>query len=282
MSFINYSGIESSKMIANTIAIGLLFYMTCIILSSLKYFDIKKALNTGTNVSWNYIILSTIISFFLFNGYDSIIKVSGELINEENTKLGLYATLGLTSGFYILIIISCLCVLGFSKTIYDISPITDLYSKLYNPTIGFLAYSFGLVNLFNTAFLSSLTATRFMYGCGKENKVSFSDFWAKLNENKAPINAIIVTLIIAVIFACINNEVILSVFANTSLFIILISICLCILAIRWKERNDPEKQKNNYIFGNINNIPIIVVIELILIVFMFINVLLNKFYINMK
>ena len=138
-----------------------------------------------------------------------------------------------------------------------------------------------LVIGYNTGFLSALTASRFIYGCGKEKKVAFSDFWTKLSENKSPTNSIIVTMIISILFALFNNEVILSVFTNCSLFVILISICICVLAIRWKERNDPSKQKaNNYIMGNINNIPIVIILEIIVLVFLFFNILKNRFYLD--
>jgi len=156
-----------------------------------------------------------------------------------------------------------------------------MYEILYNPVVGFIAYIFGFIIMFNTGFLSSLTASRFIYGCGKEKKIMFSDFWTKLSSNKSPTNAILVTMIISILFALFNNEVILSVFTNFSLFVILISICVCVLAIRWKERNDPSKQKaNNYIMGNINNIPVVIILEIIVLLYLFYNILKNRFYLD--
>jgi amino acid transporter len=280
MSFINYCGIETSKLVGNTIAIGLLIFLFGLIFSSMKFFDIKK-IYEAPKVSWDSVVLSTIIAFFLFNGYDSIVKISGEVIDEKNVAIGLHSTIWLTSIIYILIIVSCLCVMGFKKTVNTFSPLTKMYELLYNPIIGFISYIFGFIIMFNTAFLSGLTATRFMYGCGKEKSIMFSDFWSKLNDNKAPSNAIIVTMIICIIFALFNNEVILSVFTNFSLFIILISICIAILIIRWRERNDPEKQAaNNYIMGNINNIPVILVIQIIVLFYLFYKILVNRFYLD--
>ena len=48
--------------------------------------------------------------------------------------------------------------------------------------------------MFNTAFLSVLSATKFMQGLGKENKIMFSKFWAKSNQFNSPSNAIFVSL----------------------------------------------------------------------------------------
>jgi amino acid transporter len=225
-------------------------------------------------------VLSTVIAFFLFNGYDSIIKISDEVIDERNISYGLYSTLILTSVIYGFIIISCVCVLGFNRTINTFSPLTKIYEMLYGPTAGFIAYLIGFVIMFNTGFLSTLTATRFMYGCGEEKVISFSDFWATLNNNKAPSNGIYVTMVVAILFALLNDEVILSVFTNFALFVILDSLCIALLMLRWKERNDPSKHSQNYIMGNINNMPVIVIAEVIALTFLFYSVLKNKFYLN--
>lgn len=280
MSFINYCGIETSKLVGNTIALGLLLFLLGIIFSSIKYFSIEKIIQ-GPVVPFNSIVLSAIIGFFLFNGFDAIVKISTEVIDEENVFYGLIITLLISSVIYILIIISCLCVMGFKNTVHCESPLTKMYEVLYNPQVGFLAYIAGIIIMFNTAFLSALTATRFMYSCANENHIIFSEFWKTLNSNKVPSNAIIVTALIAIVFSLFNNEVILAIFTNFSLFIILISLCSSLIIIRWNERNDSEKQKSsNYIWGNVNNIPILVVIQISILSFLFYKILINRFYFN--
>jgi amino acid transporter len=278
MSFINYCGIETSKLIGNSIALGLLLFLCGIILSSFKYFSLKKIIQ-GPVVPFDSIVLSAIIGFFLFNGFDAIVKISTEVIDEENVFYGLIITLLVSSIIYILIIISCLCVMGFKNTVHCESPLTKMYELLYNPQVGFLAYIVGIIIMFNTAFLSALTATRFMYSCANENHIMFSEFWKTLNSNKVPSNAIIVTALIAILFSLFNNEVILAIFTNFSLFIILISLCGSLLILRWNERTNIEKQKaSNYIWGNVNNIPLLVVIQIIVLVYLFYKILINRFY----
>jgi APA family basic amino acid/polyamine antiporter len=282
MSFINYCGIETSKFVANTIAIGLLIFLCGIIFSSINYFSIKKIVQ-GPVVPFNSIVLSAIIGFFLFNGFDAIVKISDEVVDENNVAYGLIITLLISSIIYILIIISCLCVMGFKNTVNSESPLTKMYELLYNPQIGFLAYICGLIIMFNTAFLSALTATRFMFSCANENYITFPDFWKQLNSNKVPSNAIIVTALIAIVFSLFNNEVILAIFTNFSLFIILITQCISLLIIRWNERTNIDKQlASNYILGNINNIPLLVVLELFILLYLFYKILVNNFYLNYK
>ena len=154
-----------------------------------------------------------------------------------------------------------------------------MYELLYNPQIGFFAYIVGIIIMFNTAFLSALTATRFMYSCGNENHIMFSEFWKTLNSNKVPSNAIIISALIAILFSLFNNEVILAIFTNFSLFIILISLCVSLLILRWNERANIEKQKAyNYIWGNVNNIPLLVVFQIIVLIYLFYKILINRFY----
>jgi len=280
MSFINYCGIETSKLVGNTIALGLLLFLCGIILSSFKYFSLKKIIQ-GPAVPFDSIVLSAIIGFFLFNGFGAIVKISTEVIDDKNVFYGLIITLLISSIIYILIIISCLCVMGFKNTVNSESPLTKMYELLYNPRVGFFAYIVGIIIMFNTAFLSALTATRFMYSCANENHIMFSEFWKKLNSNKVPSNAIIVSALIAILFSLFNNEVILAIFTNFSLFIILISLCTSLLIVRWNERTNIEKQKaSNYIWGNVNNIPLLVVIQIIVLVYLFYKILINRFYFN--
>jgi hypothetical protein len=51
----------------------------------------------------------------------------------------------------------------------------------------------------------------------------------------------------------------------------------CVL--RWKNKDNIEDQeKNNHIYGNINNIPILVVIAIICLFYIFYKILVNNFY----
>lgn len=135
--------------------------------------------------------------------------------------------------------------------------------------------------MFNTAFLSVLSATKFMQGLGKENKIMFSKFWAKSNQFNSPSNAIFASLAITILLAIINNEVLMAIFSNTSCIIILSFLSISVLLLRVNEQTNKDAQNtHNFIKGNINNIPIIVVINLILLVYIFYIMLKHKFWIG--
>jgi APA family basic amino acid/polyamine antiporter len=280
MSFINYMGIETSKLVANSISILMLIILGALILLSARFITWDKAFS-APDMPWNSFVLSAVLSLFLFNGYDFIVKLSDESVHPENNKIALIASISITTLIYIAIMISSICVLGFktSSTTYNI--ITTMYQSLTNKYISIIVYIIGAFIMFNTAFLSVLSATKFMQGLGKENKIMFSEFWAQSNQYNSPSNAIFASLIITILLAIINNEVLMAIFSNTSCILILSLLSIAVLLLRFKEQTNIDSQNShNYIRGNINNIPIIVIINLILLVYIFYVMLKNKFWIG--
>ena len=156
-----------------------------------------------------------------------------------------------------------------------------MYEKLTNYKTSRVVYIAGAFIMFNTAFLSILSATRFMQGLGKDKSIAYPDFWAKTSTFNSPTNAILVSLGITILLAILNNEVLMAVIANSSCVLLLFLLCLSILILRWKERNNAEAQKtNNFIKGSINNIPIIVVLNMCVLLYLFYVMLKNKFWIG--
>ena len=280
MSFINYMGIETSKVVANTISVLMLIILTTIIALSAKFIDISK-LSKAPDVPWESFVLSSVLSLFLFNGYDFLVKISDESADPENNKTALVASISITTLIYILIIISSLCVLNYktSSTTYNI--ITKLYETLTNKNISFIVYIIGAFIMFNTAFLSVLSATKFMQALCRDNKISFSDFWKQTNVHNSPSNAIYASLFICILLAILNNEVLMAIFSNTSCVLILLLLSLSLLMLRWKERNDSTAQStHNYIYGNINNIPIVVILNMCVLLYILYIMIKNKFWIG--
>jgi APA family basic amino acid/polyamine antiporter len=280
MSFINYMGIETSTFVANSISVLMLIILGTVIALSLKFITVDNA-STGPSVPWNSFVLSAVLSLFLFNGYEFLIKMSDESADPNNNKIALISSLSITTIIYIAIIISAVCVLGYKTASNTSNMITKMYEVLTNKSIAYIVYIIGAFIMFNTAFLSALSATKFMQGLGKENKISFSNFWAKTSEHKSPTNAIAATLVIAILLAIVNNEVLMTIFTNTSCVILLFLICVAVLMLRWSERNDTKAQEtHNYIKGNINNIPIIVIINLCVLAYIFYLMVKNNFWIG--
>jgi hypothetical protein len=87
-------------------------------------------------------------------------------------------------------------------------------------------------------------------------------------------------ILICVVLALINNEVIMAVITNFSVMMVLILISISLLILRWRERNDVIAQKkHNYLRGNIKNIPVVLIIVLCIMIYFFYTILRNRFWI---
>jgi APA family basic amino acid/polyamine antiporter len=280
MSFINYMGIETSKVVANTISVAMLVILGSVIALSAKFLDISK-ITSAPSVPWDSFVLSSVLSLFLFNGYDFLVKISDESVNPDNNKTALVASISITTTIYILIIIASLCVLGYKTSSTTANIITKMYEVLTNKQLSLIIYVIGAFIMFNTAFLSVLSATKFMQALGRDNKIMFSEFWKQTNEHNSPSNAIFASLLICILLAIINNEVLMAIFSNTSCVLILILLSIALLMIRWRERSDTTAQgTHNYIYGNVNNMPVIVILNILVLFYILYIMIRNKFWIG--
>jgi hypothetical protein len=280
MSFINYMGIETSKVVANTISIAMILILGTIIAFSAKFVSYKETF-AAPDMPWDSFVLSSVLSLFLFNGYDFLVKISDESADPENNKIALIASISITTLIYITIIISGLCVLHFKTASTTFNIITKLYEVLTNKMVANIVFIVGAVIMFNTAFLSVMSATKFMQGLGRDKKIAFPDFWSQTNAHGSPSNAIYASLAITVLLAILNNEVLMAIFSNTSCILILGLISIALLMLRFGERNDLKAQEtHNYIRGNIGNIPIIVIINLLVLAYIMFIMIKNKFWIG--
>lgn len=298
IAFINFLGIETSKLVANTISVVMLAVILGIIVLSLPYIEWSKLTasaptpngggsSTGSNSGgsstkpWDNFVLSAILSLFLYNGYDFLVKISDESADPENNKTALIATIGMTTLLYAGIMIAGICVLGYKKAGTTHNIVTNLYEILTTSKWASAVYMAGLFIMFNTGFLSIMSATKFMEGLGKDKKIFMPEFWAKTNENDAPSNAIWITLAISVFFALFNNATLLAIFSNFTCVATLILISIALLILRWREKDDLESQlKHNYIWGNVSNMPVPVIANLGALFYIMYEMFKNKFWIH--
>ena len=113
MSAINYMGIETSKVVANTISVVMIIILGTIIALSAKFVSLKENTFVAPSVPWDSFVLSSVLSLFLFNGYDFLVKISDDSADPENNKIALIASIGITTLIYVAIIISALYVLHY-------------------------------------------------------------------------------------------------------------------------------------------------------------------------
>lgn len=260
---ISWFGIETSKLVANTISIAMLLILGGIVVLSLPYLNREKIFGLKTSyVPSTNIMLSAVLSLFLYNGYDFLVKISDETENKEDNKTALIATLLITTVIYVFIIMAAVCVLSYGNASNTHNMISDLYSALTNNQLATAVFVAGAFIMFNTGFLSTMSAAKFAQGLGKNKQIFMPEFWSEVNDYGAPKNAIIVTFILGLIFAIFNNDTLMAVFSNFTGVATLILISVALLIMRWRERADKEAQKkHNHIGLNVHNMPILVIIN---------------------
>ena len=187
----------------------------------------------------------------------------------------------MTTLLYAGIMIAGICVLGYKKAGTTHNIVTNLYEMLTTSKWASAVYMAGLFIMFNTGFLSIMSATKFMEGLGKDSKIFMPEFWAKTNEYDAPSNAIWVSLAICIFFALFNNATLMAIFSNFTCISILILISIALLILRWQEKDDLEAQlKHNYIWGNVLNMPVPVIANLGVLFYIMYEMFKNKFWIH--
>jgi hypothetical protein len=119
-----------------------------IIAFSAKFVSYKETF-AAPDMPWDSFVLSSVLSLFLFNGYDFLVKISDESADPENNKIALIASISITTLIYIAIIISGLCVLHFKTASTTFNIITKLYEVLTNKMVANIVFIVGDFNFSN-------------------------------------------------------------------------------------------------------------------------------------
>jgi APA family basic amino acid/polyamine antiporter len=243
--FINYWGITISKIVANTIGGSMLIMLVgIIIIGIITYLGYGSQHTTTTHTEFiqsiqpdpkNGFIIATILSIFLFNGYDIIVKMSTETKNERDTGKATMAAIGITSIIYICVIGTVLYILGVQQASTSYHPLSLVYEKMNmgsnGHTITKLSYIIGGFVMFNTAFISLLGGTRFLYGLVKHKPIV-----CHISRYQTPDVVILMTFVLAIGLSLVQNEVILAILTNFTVIIILLLLNISYLRIQWKKK----------------------------------------------
>lgn len=240
MCFINYRGITVSKIVANTIGGSMLIMLVgIIVIGTITYFGYGSQ-HTAAHTEFvqsprNGFIIATILSIFLFNGYDIIVKMSAETKDERDTGTATMTAIGITSIIYICVIGTVIYILGIQQASSTYHPLSLVYEKMNirsnDHTITTLSYIIGGFVMFNTAFISLLGGTRFLYGL-----VKYKPIVGHISRYQTPDVVILTTFVLAIGLSLIQNEVILAILTNFTVIIILLLLNISYLRIQWKRK----------------------------------------------
>jgi APA family basic amino acid/polyamine antiporter len=293
MTIWNLSGIQISKKIIRYVMITLLSILGILFVGGFSKSPSKNY--SSLYPSSSNFVLSSILFIFLYNGYDSIVKMKEEVLPGVQISNAIIYSIGISGLLYFLCIYLGKQWLSFLEIKKSITFLPSIYNKVFNNQYYWIILLFGIIVMLNTAFISYLAATRYMYGIAhdhydlekeekkKENekiekmenerkltwKQKISKWIQQLNSNHVPWKTILFTSFIVLLLNIKRNEIFLALFTDISviLILLLISLSLIMLRIRKKDVERPYKVPLNISISEYS-IPILPIISVFVYIYL--------------
>ena len=243
MCYVNYRGITITKIVSNMIGGTMLIMLVGIILIGIITYlrgggaTIPEQALALVPKPENGFIIATILGIFLFNGYDIVVKMSAETKNPRDTGIATMASIGITSLIYICVIGTVIYILGIQQASNTYHPLSLVYEKMnIGNSITHTSYIIGGFVMFNTAFISLLGGTRFLYGLVKNKPII-----NHISRYQTPDVVIVTTLVLSIGLSLLHNEITLAIITNFTLIIILLLLLMSYIRIQWKKKQTQWK-----------------------------------------
>ena len=268
--YLNYSGIRKSinyNNVATILEIAGLILISGIGLYNYKSGNFNKDIS---NINIYPILIASSIINFAYTGFDGAIQLSEETHNAAiNIPKGMIYGILLTVILYTTVAISSTSSIGWKALSDSKTPISDVASYMLGENTGKIMLFIALISMSNTLLIGNVTASRFIQSISKKIKIPFN--LDKIDKKtNTPINAIVSFTIICILSLLIGNLEIITTYCNIATTIIFILINIAVIRLRYKY---PEKVRRFKIPFNINDIPILSIIGIVLsVVFTFVSI----------
>ena len=268
--YLNYSGIRKSinyNNVATILEIAGLILISGIGLYNYKSGNFNKDIS---NINIYPILIASSIINFAYTGFDGAIQLSEETHNAAiNIPKGMIYGILLTVILYTTVAISSTSSIGWKALSDSKTPISDVASYMLGENTGKIMLFIALISMSNTLLIGNVTASRFIQSISKKIKIKFN--LDKIDKKtNTPINAIVLFTIICILSLLIGNLEIITTYCNIATTIIFILINIAVIRLRYKY---PEKVRRFKIPFNINDIPILSIIGIVLsVVFTFVSI----------
>lgn len=219
----------------------------------------------------NGIFVSSFITMFLYNGFQSIVQLSEEAKKESDIPKGIMGTLSFAIVLYTLFTISVISLIGIDNGIKSKMPMIDALGKAFTPNITNIIYIINIIALTNTLIIITLSRSRLLQKLSVRGlapslfkkldsyktflrKEHFDNFTHNSNTSEkkkitTPINSIIAVSIITYLFTFIKKGSIeyLAQLTNVFLFIIFIIVNALVLIYHYKTKSKEELYRESKI-----------------------------------
>lgn len=256
-SFINFYGIKHSSFVNVIFTIIEVFGLLLIIALAIKYFGRVDYLEMPHGFTG--VISAAALIFFAYIGFDSIVKLSEETKSARKIiPLALVLSIIISTILYVLVALAAVSILDWQILAASTAPLADVAATAFG-SLGFIILAvIALFSTGNTVLMELIVTSRMLYGMGKEGFIkALGNIHPK---RRTPHIAIIVTTILAIIFALIGDIGIVAEVTNFAIFSIFIVINASLIWLRYRE---PKTKRGFKVPLNIGKFPIFALLGII-------------------
>ncbi len=195
--------------------------------------------------------------FFAFLGFESVVKLSEECKEpRKNIPRALLLSIAITTILYITVAISAVSILDWQALSSSKAPLAEAAATILGNRAFIVLSVIALFSTANTVLISLIAASRSLYGIGENYKL-LKPFTSIHQKFRTPHIAIWFVMIIAILFALIEDIGTIAELTNFTLFITFAVINAAVIFLRFKMPKEPRPFKIPF---NISKVPIIAVV----------------------
>jgi basic amino acid/polyamine antiporter, APA family len=210
---------------------------------------------------FNGLMVAAALSFFAFTGFEDAVKLAEETRQpEKNIPRALFTASGIVIVLYLVVVLAATSAVPFEKLTQTKSPLSVITETRFGQTGALVIAVIALFSTSNSLLSNMLGASRIVYSMAKEKNIRLL---AAISEKRqTPYIALILIALVTGSLSLIGDIKTLGLFTNFFVFNTFLFVNAAVIYLRIK---DKEKKRPFRIPGNINNIPIISLLAIIMI-----------------
>ncbi|MGY5353332.1 APC family permease [Wenyingzhuangia sp. IMCC45467] len=232
LGYLNVIGIKESIRLIKIITIIKLIPLLLLVFFSWKEISIQN-LVIETTPSFSQIGKISLLLFFAFQGAESALSISGEIINpKKNIPKAIFISITGVLILYILIQTVAQGVLGNTLSSFSENPLSQVANNIFGP-IGFTILTIGAgVSMFGYLSSESLGIPRVLYKAAKDKTLPINKL-AKIHPKfNTPYISIITYSVIAFIFSTLGGFEELAIIASATILLVYLGVSLSVIKLR--------------------------------------------------
>jgi APA family basic amino acid/polyamine antiporter len=249
MAYVSYLGMERAAwMIVGlaSIEVGSLLVVAALGVPSIGDHDLLSGSVSG-------VLSAAGLVFFAFIGFDEVITLAEETRDPSKTvPRALLAALGISTVLYVAVAIAAVSVLGVSGVVNAERPLAQVGQVVVGGWAGDALSIAALVSTGTTVLLVITAASRMFYGMARV--ADFPKVLADVRHRRVPLNALVLTVLVALIFLLLGNLKTLAAATDALIYLIFLLVNIVVIVLRFTK---PQLPRPFRIRGSIGRLPLV-------------------------